>query len=142
MFMKICKMPNCNNPSRSNDLCQKHYQRFYLYGDPNTVHRIIGNDTERFYSKIDKTSSDIGCWLWTDSKTKAGYGRIMVNGKAIKAHRFSYELHKGKIPENTLVCHSCDIRHCVNPDHLWLGTYTDNNRDMFAKNRNRNQYST
>lgn len=87
---------------------------------------------ERFYSKIEKTDT---CWLWKAGQRGNGYGAIKVNGKTVLAHRFSYELHKGEIPNGLYVCHSCDVRSCVNPDHLWLGTQKDNMMDARVKGR-------
>jgi hypothetical protein len=87
----------------------------------------------RFLQKTTKTDS---CWLWTGALNSQGYGSIGVNGKSVSAHRFSYELYVGEIPAGMVVCHSCDVRHCVNPEHLWVGTTADNNRDMFTKDRN------
>jgi hypothetical protein len=87
----------------------------------------------RFLEKINKTDT---CWLWTGALNSRGYGSIGVNGKAVSAHRFSYEMYIGEIPEGLVICHSCDVRNCVNPEHLWAGTSADNNRDMFAKDRN------
>ncbi len=74
--------------------------------------------------------------------SKEGYGIVYIGSsrkdyKTTKAHRFSYELYKGKIPKGMLVCHSCDNRGCVNPDHLWLGIIQENNQDMIKKNRGR-----
>lgn len=82
-----------------------------------------------------------GCWIWIGlCHPKYGYGRIRNEGstKFLQAHRVSYELYIGSIPEGLLVCHRCDIRECVNPNHLFLGTITDNNRDMCAKKRDKN----
>lgn len=83
---------------------------------------------------IDKST---GCWLWTGRLTDKGYGVISLKGKDHLTHRLSYMLHFGPIPDGLLVCHACDIPNCVNPDHLFLGTVTDNNRDCAAKGRGR-----
>lgn len=78
-----------------------------------------------------------GCWNWTGTISRAykGYGHIRIGNKAMKAHRYSWEAHRGKIPEGMHVLHSCDNSICVNPDHLWIGTHQDNMRDMFRKGR-------
>lgn len=70
-----------------------------------------------------------GCWLWTGSKYRNGYGWLKVFGKNRSAHRYSYELHKGEIPEGLEVLHSCDVKHCVNPNHLRVGSHSENMKD-------------
>jgi hypothetical protein len=90
-----------------------------------------------FEQLIDKSS---GCWLWTGYIMPNGYGRS-AGGKAVTqyAHRYSYEYYKGAIPQGMVIMHSCDVRHCVNPDHLILGTQKDNIADKETKGRaNRN----
>ena len=87
---------------------------------------------ERFFQKVNKTDS---CWIWVGAKTSRGYGSIRINGKSIGAHVFSYTHFKGKIPDGMIICHTCDNPSCVNPDHLWTGTYEDNHRDMWLKGR-------
>ena len=75
-----------------------------------------------------------GCWEWTGTISKNGYGVVSWRGKVFGAHRMSYELHNGKIGSSDIfVCHSCDNRLCINPDHLWLGTNHDNMVDMMKK---------
>lgn len=89
----------------------------------------------RFWRNVNKTS---GCWLWTGTLSPKGYGNIGLGGRGGKhsgAHRVSWELHYGPIPEGLFVLHRCDVPACVNPEHLWLGTNRDNIDDMMAKGR-------
>lgn len=81
------------------------------------------------------TIPESGCWIWMGTTTQKGYGRLMINYKTIRAHRLAYEVFKGPIPENILVCHQCDIPTCINPNHLFLGTSNDNIQDIIIKRR-------
>ncbi len=80
-----------------------------------------------------------GCWLWTASLTNKGYGELMLRHtrRTIGAHRISYKLFKGVIPDDMNVLHMCDIPSCVNPDHLELGTQAQNMQDSVSRGRSR-----
>ena len=90
---------------------------------------------DRFWSRVDKSGD---CWIWTAARTFGGYGVIRdvgKDGKIIRAHRLSWELHNGPIPAGIEVCHRCDNPPCVNPAHLFLGTHQDNVTDTVTKGR-------
>lgn len=97
-----------------------------------------GTPLERFMRFVEKTDS---CWIWKGAKNKKGYGWIRFNNGGFRAHRLSYLLYKGDIPkDNTYhgvcVLHKCDNPSCVNPEHLFLGSNSDNVKDMVVKMRN------
>lgn len=94
------------------------------------------DDKLRFSLKF-KSGTNDECWEWQKTLDKDGYGRFWVDGKNQAAHRYAYFLYNGTIDDNLLVMHTCDNPPCVNPHHLKQGTVLDNNRDMFAKGRNR-----
>lgn len=102
-----------------------------------TFFNLIGS--QKFCSLKCKLLNNINinndCWEWKRSYTNCGYGKIAHEKKHLLAHRVSYEIHKGEISKGLLVCHSCDNKKCVNPDHLWLGTQKDNIQDAKQKGR-------
>lgn len=97
-----------------------------------------GTLKERFWKNVRKTA---GCWEWRGSNNGRGYGRIMFNRQRTLAHRLAWQFSRGAIPPDMSVLHTCDNPGCVNPDHLFLGTQTDNMIDAAHKGRLRNQFS-
>lgn len=102
--------------------------------------RIVGDDLRRWESYVRKSR---GCWKWIGTVNKqTGYGQIYhaeSPSHYTTAHRLGWILNRGPIPKGIFVCHKCDVRDCVNPNHLFLGTHTDNMRDCARKGRVVNQ---
>ena len=97
-----------------------------------TEEKKIEHMKVQYESKVIR--SENGCWGWK-GYLHSGYGEVRNNKNYIKAHRFSWEMNFGKIPEGKYVLHSCDNRSCSNPSHLFLGTHKDNMVDMLSKGR-------
>ncbi len=93
---------------------------------------LTAKKIEKFWEKVHKTE---GCWLWTGATAKKGYGQIGINGKNYLAHRISYLIANGKMPEAPVLRHTCDVPKCVRPDHLLPGAHADNVRDMVERGR-------
>lgn len=94
-----------------------------------------GNPVKRFWSKVDKSSGEDACWIWTAHINERSYGTVTWKGKNQRSNRVAWEIAHGEIPEGMHVLHKCDNKRCVNPDHLFLGTQADNMKDMRAKGR-------
>lgn len=120
----------CGAKALARGLCRRHYYQQYRKErfaplDPDRSLR------ERVLAKVVK--ADNGCWLWTAGRRHDGYGMIWRGGRAVRAHRVSYELFCGPVTDDDVICHRCDVRNCINPEHLFLGTRLDNNQDKVAK---------
>jgi hypothetical protein len=90
------------------------------------------NGVEQFWAKVQKSD---GCWLWTGTKQDSGYGSFSSKHKIVSAHRYVWQITLGRIPKGLCVCHKCDVRLRVRPDHLFLGTLVENTADRHRKGR-------
>lgn len=126
----------CGKKVLARGLCHAHYQKQWRKGlSPLEDDKRSAPIEDRFLCKV--KIDDNGCWIWTGTLSAQGYGMIWKEDRNVPTHRESYKLFFGKLSDKDVVCHKCDVRACVNPDHLFVGDRGDNNRDMFEKKRHR-----
>jgi hypothetical protein len=118
--MTTCSVGNCDRPSRARGLCEGHYKRLRVHGDPEAgrpIHRRGIPPAERYWHYVEKKAPD-ACWPWKAGTNYKGYGQFQLGRENMAAHRFAYVLHHGEIPEGHQVHHTCDNKGCQNPAHL------------------------
>lgn len=127
-ILGLCNIEGCYRKATSKGWCDVHDMRLRKHGSFDVV-KTAWDTRPRgevlFWAKVDKNGPN-GCWLWLGKLSKKGYGGYSYNSKHSSPHRYSYELHKGAIPEGLTVDHLCRVRHCVNPDHLEVVTNEEN----------------
>ena len=99
---------------------------------------LTEQDLQRFHNKYEPVTES-GCWIWTACRAGTGYGTFRVNKHSYSAHRVSYMIHVGNVKQDMHVLHTCDVRECVNPSHLFLGTNLDNIKDAVKKGRKKHK---
>ncbi len=129
-----CKVEWCDRTDmKAHGYCQRHYKQWQTSRKIFKTHLDLTFE-ERFWRFVGKGEED-ECWPWKGARLEAGYGHFVYNKQPLKAHRVSFEITHGKIPEGLCVLHKCDNPPCVNPKHLYAGTHKQNSFDRDSKNR-------
>jgi hypothetical protein len=112
---RFCTVDGCDRPFEAREMCARHYKAWRKLNLDQTDAGTRTPAIERFWRSVDTTDPD-GCWPWMRGTDAYGYGSLMVDGKTTKAHRYSYWLMTGQMPDT--LDHLCRNRLCVNPAHL------------------------
>lgn len=126
-----CSFRGCNRGAVSRGWCKAHWQTWSRNGKPEVLFTDL-TPLERLLRFVQKSED---CWVWT-GYVEGGYGRLSFNGEQIMAHRFSFEIHKKKIPIGMQVDHLCCNTRCVNPEHLEAVTSKENICRSILRGRN------
>lgn len=127
-----CGFDGCNRTRKCKGLCDTHYSQ-QRRGKPLTPIRIWPSVDERFWAKVEKTNT---CWRWIGHTNGFGYGLFKAHRRQYVAHRFSYELLVGPIPEGKVLDHTCFNKDCVNPSHVVVVTQSQNSENRRGSNNN------
>lgn len=126
-----CEVEGCESPVIARAMCSKHYKRWSVNGHTNLT---MGKGCKDPLERLQFRSKRIGsCLEWQGQISNSGYGQTKLNGKYCSAHRLSWILHKGEIPEGMFVCHKCDNKRCVDPEHLYLADQSQNTQDAIER---------
>lgn len=124
---RTCTFPECDRKHYARGLCEGHYRQ---HTGGKELRPLRSEPLEqRFWRKVNKDARN-GCWEWTASKNPKGYGHFSHKGRLLAAHRVSWELANGPIPEGMVIDHRCANKSCVNPDHLRVITNAQNQQHL------------
>jgi len=151
IYQRKCGVEGCGKKNYANGFCKMHDYRIKVHGNINIpnykiVHsfhdlKALRNHLMQHRRIAPHPILGTQCWEWTKGKITKGYGHICIKTKTYKVHRISAHIFLGfDIHSKKCICHTCDNPSCFNPEHLWIGTYSENMLDMYKKSRGRNQY--
>lgn len=135
--MSTCSVNHCQSVVHAKGFCKPHYKCFARIGKPVADRQTIHGSIQKKFAMKSTGRNENGCWIWSGGKDKDGYGSLRDGLKMKRAHRVSWEIHHGEIPDGACVLHECNNPSCVNPSHLKLGDQVEN---MADRKRNGNPW--